>query len=180
MPGLKRWIARHNLEIQEAVALMPSFRRLVQLRVWFLRRMLKECGPGLDISQHAILKFPERLSLGANVFFNRGVFVTARAPISIGDNTSVGSYTIINSGDHRYQDRTTPVRTQGHELRPIVIEEDVWIGSHAVILKGVRLGRGCVVAAGAVVAADVPPFTVVGGVPARPIAMRGDDVTAGS
>jgi acetyltransferase-like isoleucine patch superfamily enzyme len=178
MLRLKRWVNLHNLGIQETLAVLPASRRVVALRVWFLRHMLNECGPGLDVSQHTILKFPERLSLGANVFFNRGVFITARAPISIGDNSSIGSYTIINSGDHRYQDRTTPVRRQGHELQPIVIEDDVWIGSHVAILKGVRLGHGCIVAAGAVVTADVPPFTVVGGVPARPIAMRGGDGTA--
>jgi galactoside O-acetyltransferase len=63
---------------------------------------------------------------------------------------------------------------QKHSGGQIVIEDDVWIGSNAVILRNVRLGHGCVVAAGAVVTKDVDPFSVVGGVPARKISERID------
>jgi acetyltransferase-like isoleucine patch superfamily enzyme len=101
------------------------------------------------------------------------VFITARAPITIGDNTIIGPYAIINSGDHRFADTATPIRRQGHALRPIVIGRDVWIGGHAVILKGIELGDGCVVGANAVVTHDVAPYTVVVGVPARPLSTRG-------
>ncbi|WP_165251625.1 DapH/DapD/GlmU-related protein [Adlercreutzia sp. ZJ304] len=55
------------------------------------------------------------------------------------------------------------------EPAPIHIEDDVWIGSGAIVLPGVRIGRGSVVAAGAVVTKDVPSMTVVGGIPAKPI-----------
>ena len=54
----------------------------------------------------------------------------------------------------------------------MVIEDNVWVGTRATILPGVTLGRGCVVAAGAVVTRDVPPLVIVGGVPARPIGTR--------
>ena len=59
----------------------------------------------------------------------------------------------------------------------IIIEDDVWIGSHVIILSGVRIGRGCVVAAGSVVSKSIPPYSIVGGVPARLIRKRFDDDT---
>ncbi|MEA2147485.1 MAG: hypothetical protein QOG59_3072 [Solirubrobacteraceae bacterium] len=163
----------NQLALQEAMSVLPSWRVCERLRRAYYRRALAGCGPNFEVSQHAVLKFPDNLRVGANVFINRGVFITARAPISIGDNTIIGPYTIINSGDHGYMDVDLPIRRQGHVSRPITIGSDVWIGAHAVITKGAVLGDGCVVAANAVVSRDVPPYTVVGGVPARTIKLRG-------
>jgi len=63
-------------------------------------------------------------------------------------------------------------RYAGYERARVVLEEDAWIGARAVILKGVRVGRSAIVAAGAVVSKDVPPFAIVGGVPARVLKYR--------
>ncbi len=63
------------------------------------------------------------------------------------------------------------------EHKPIVIEDDVWIGARATILGGVTIGRGAIVAAGAVVTKSVPPFTIVAGVPAKPLKIRFDEAT---
>jgi acetyltransferase-like isoleucine patch superfamily enzyme len=65
-----------------------------------------------------------------------------------------------------------PIALQGMTRDGIFIEDDVWVAAHAVVLDGVRIGRGSVVAAGAVVTEDVPPYTIVGGVPARAIGHR--------
>jgi acetyltransferase-like isoleucine patch superfamily enzyme len=65
-----------------------------------------------------------------------------------------------------------PMRFQQGIYGPVVIEEDCWIGSHAVILKGVTIGAGAVVAAGAIVTKDIPPYTIAAGVPARVIGER--------
>ena len=172
------WLGKHDVALQETLSILPSWPLFERCRAVYYRRALRTCGPELDVGQHVIVKFPSRLSVGRNVFINRGVSITARADITIGDNVSIGPFAIINSGDHRYQDSVTPIRRQGHELRPIVIHEDVWIGAHAVILKGAVLGRGCVVGAGAVVTGEVPPNQVVAGVPARPINERAEVVAA--
>jgi len=80
---------------------------------------------------------------------------------------------VINSGDHNYSDLIQPIGSQGHRVGPIIIGSDVWLGAHCVILRDVKVGDGAVVAAGAVVIDDVPPHTLVAGVPAVPKKLRG-------
>ena len=79
---------------------------------------------------------------------------------------------VMRTANHNFELLNTPIRMQGHSIKNISIDDDVWIGANAVILGGVNIGRGAIVAAGSVVSKDVPPHTVVGGVPARTIKMR--------
>ena len=103
---------------------------------------------------------------------NRGVFITAPDKIIIGNDVLIGPYTVINSGNHNYSNPDISIREQGHIFKPIVIEDDVWIGANSSILAGVTIGKGAVVGAGAVVTKNVNPYTVVGGVPATFIKER--------
>jgi maltose O-acetyltransferase len=108
------------------------------------------------------------IRVGARTHFNNNVQVFASASVTIGADCLIGDAVLIMDSD-------------GHALAPearhqlagassaVTIEDNVWIGSRAIILKGVTLGAGCVVGAGAVVTRSVPPRTVVGGNPARPI-----------
>ena len=80
----------------------------------------------------------------------------------------------IISVNHVFDDPERPFIEQGITAEGVVVEDDVWIGSGAIITDGVCIGRGAVVAAGAVVTKDVPPYTVVGGVPARIIRKVGE------
>ncbi len=93
--------------------------------------------------------------------------------ITIGRMVRVGGGVSMVSTDRVFDDPSVPIALQGHRTAPIVIEDDVWIGLHAVILAGVTVGRGAVVGAGAVVTRDVAPGAVVAGVPARVISQRG-------
>jgi len=102
-----------------------------------------------------------------------GINCRVQGPLTIGNNVMMGPDVIIYTGNHRFDRLDIPMIDQGNtEPRPVVIEDDVWIAARAIILPGVTIGRGAVVAAGAVVTKDVPPYTVVGGVPAKKIKSR--------
>jgi acetyltransferase-like isoleucine patch superfamily enzyme len=95
-------------------------------------------------------------------------FWVAGAPIVIGNHVVTGHRVEFYTSDHDPDDPAFARRDA-----PILIEDRAWIGSRAIVLKGVTIGRGAVVAAGAVVTQDVPPFTIVAGNPARPVRSRG-------
>lgn len=106
-----------------------------------------------------------RLVIGADTFINSGAVLSARSEVVVGARCQIATgVTVMDSDFHGVDDRDSTGKTA-----PILIEDDVWLATRAIILKGVRIGRGSVVAAGAVVTRDVPPYTLVGGVPARTI-----------
>jgi acetyltransferase-like isoleucine patch superfamily enzyme len=89
--------------------------------------------------------------------------------ITIGDRVYTSPFVQILAVNHVYDDPTRPMVEQGITAEGITVEDDVWIGSGAILTDGVRVGQGAVIAAGAVVTQEVAPHTVVGGVPARVI-----------
>jgi galactoside O-acetyltransferase len=114
------------------------------------------------------------LHVGNNVSFNTGVNIEAGhgGRIIIGSNVMVGANVVIQSSEHNYDRLDSPMKEQGHRSGQIRIEDDVWIGSNAVITSDVLIGKGAIVGAGAVVTHDVNPFEIVGGVPASKIGER--------
>lgn len=111
---------------------------------------------GVVFSQGGDIKVEEDVYVGPySVLYGTG-------GLTIGRDTSIAAHVVIPSSNHVYSDPDRPIRTQGLSTKGIEIGRDVWIGTHAVILDGVRIGDGAVVAAGAVVAKDVEPFAVVG------------------
>ncbi|HEX8035512.1 MAG TPA: acyltransferase [Ktedonobacterales bacterium] len=92
--------------------------------------------------------------------------------ITIGRNVMIGPRVSFYAENHNFADVSKPMQYQGVTRVPIVVEDDCWIASHSVILAGVTIGRGSIVAAGSVVTRDVPPYSIVGGAPARIIKSR--------
>lgn len=92
--------------------------------------------------------------------------------IDIGADVLIADAVTMRDTDHVFERADATIMAQGIAVHPIVIDDDVWIGHGASILKGVRIGRGAVIAAGAVVTKDVASYTIVGGVPARVIGHR--------
>lgn len=108
------------------------------------------------------------IRIGKGTFLNSCVrFGAPSAPITIGANVQIGPFVCFETVSHGRH--YVPGKGRGDSFAPIVIEDEVWIGAGAIITQGVTIGRGATVAAGAVVNRDVPPQTVVGGVPAKPI-----------
>lgn len=107
--------------------------------------------------------YGQNIAIGRNVFLNAGCHFQDQGGITIGDGSLIGHNVVLATLNHEMD----PKRRQHTCPAPIVIGKDVWIGANATITPGVAVGDGAVVAAGAVVTKDVPPMTVVGGVPAK-------------
>ena len=88
--------------------------------------------------------------------------------VTIGNNVMIAARCAINTVSHHYDRVDLPMCEQGVHCDPVVIEDDVWIGIGAIVLQGVRIGRGSIIAAGALVNRDLPPGSIAMGVPARP------------
>lgn len=99
--------------------------------------------------------------------------------VDIGDDVRIAGHVWIGTSNHAFDALDRPIAQQGAYHLPVRIEDDVWIGEKATILPGVTVGRGSIVAAGAVVTRDLPPFSVAGGVPAKVIKRRGAHVDEG-
>ncbi len=108
-----------------------------------------------------------RVRLGARCFLNTHIFLDAAAPITLGDGVSLGHHVLVITSDHAIG--PAQFRAGALQPRPVTVGDGVWVGAGATLLPGVTVGDGAVVAAGAVVTRDVPPNTLVGGVPARVI-----------
>ena len=107
--------------------------------------------------------FGKNIRIGRRVFINACCCFQDQGGISIGDGTLIGHRVTLATINHGLP----PDQRHVHNIAPIVIGKDVWIGSGAILLPGVHVGDGAVVAAGSVVREDVPPRTIVAGVPAR-------------
>lgn len=112
------------------------------------------------------------IRLGDHVDLAWGVLITTGGGVEIGDRTLVGYGTHILSANHVIPPRPGRIFDSGHEKKKVSIGKDVWIGAQCVILPGVRIGEGAVVAAGSVVTKDVEAFAIVAGVPAKKIKDR--------
>lgn len=114
-------------------------------------------------------------SVGNNVGLGTHGFMGCAGGVAIGDNTILGNYVSIHSENHNYDNRNKPIRLQGVCRQGVSIGKDCWIGAKVTILDGAVIGDGCVVAAGSVVRGTIPPFSVIGGIPARVIKQRGSN-----
>ena len=155
--GLKYYIATYW------VAHWPSFR----LRHWYYRRIMGY-SIGKDSSLHMGLFITgQNIEIGDNVVINRRVYLDGRIGIKIKNNVSISPEVYILSMEH---DPNDPKFTTRGGM--VTIDDNVWIGSRAMILPGIHIGEGAVVGACAVVTKDVDPYRIVAGVPARPIGSR--------
>lgn len=136
------------------------------LRGLAYRVLFKRSGTNLYIYSRVTILFSNKISVGHRVAINVGTYIDGRGTIVIGNGVMIGPNSVISSCDHGFLRVDVPMFMQPLSYSPISIEDDVWIGANVTIKSGVRIGKGSIVAAGAVVTKDVDPFTIVGGVPA--------------
>ena len=105
--------------------------------------------------------------IGNNSWVGPNSVIYGNGGVDIGEHVMVASHCVINTVSHNFSSTDAPMNEQGISIDPVIIEDDVWIGSGAVILQGVCIGRGSIIGAGAVVTRSIPPFSIALGVPAR-------------
>lgn len=143
-----------------------------RLRMFVYRKLL-----GMKMGKFCIIWAGNRINdaskitLGNHVIIGPNNVFLVRGGLEVGNNVNISGFSYFISQEHDVND------PWGHtKLAPIKIEDHVWVATNSTIMPGVTLGEGCVVAAGSVVVKDVPPYTVVGGNPAKPIKNRSRDI----
>ena len=133
--------------------------------------MLEKCGTAVDIGRH--ISFSSKVSLGDRSSI--GDYTHINGELHIGNDVMMSPNCAFLASNHKFNRIDIPMNQQGGESIPIYIEDDVWIGYGVIVTAGVHIGKGTVVAAGSVVTKDIPPYSIVGGVPARLIKVRKND-----
>lgn len=141
---------------------------IYSFRKFYLKLLRAKLGKNCFIGKHCDIRLPFRLEVGKNSVINKKCVVDMRGgTIHLEDNVDIAQETNLWTLEH-------DVNNQKHDVKKgdIWIQHHVWIGSRCTILPGVTIGYGSVVACGAVVTKDVPPLSIVGGVPAKVICRR--------
>jgi galactoside O-acetyltransferase len=185
-----------QISLEELIMYFPGYLG-VKLRAGYWKGKFRKCGAHLNTGIGVIIDGAKKMEIGDDVSImarsylyalnngfisignrlsgNTNVLIDASdgGKITIGNDVLIGPNVVIRASNHAYERVDIPIREQGHSGGKIVIEDDVWIGANAVITTNVVIGKGAIVAAGAVVVHDVSPYQIVGGVPAITIGKRG-------
>ena len=144
---------------------------------FFYKKMLRGCGSNVRFSALTSDFTYRNVTIGNDVYIGpHALFLCTQWQIFIGSKVLFGPHVSIIGGDHRITDVGRFIYDvldkHPEDDQDVHIEDDVWIGTNTTLLKGVTVGRGAVVAAGALVTKDVPPYAIVGGVPAKVLKYR--------
>lgn len=158
--------ARHLPVSSNKYTLWARFiRRLV------CRPLFNYAGRNINIEKGAAFGTGSQIEIGDNSGI--GINCQLFGPIKIGCDVMMSSDVIILTANHKFDRLDIPMRQQGsNSPRPVTIEDDVWIGTRVIILPGVKIAKGAIIGAGAIVTKDVPGYAIVGGNPAKIIKYR--------
>lgn len=152
-----------SVMILHYIGFLPSH----HIRRFFYRLAGMKIGKGTTIHMGTKFYRTENISIGTDTIIGEGVTLDGRGKLSIGNHVDIASEVMIYNAEHNVNDpEFNPI------IEEVVIEDYVFIGPRAIILPGIRVGKGAVVGAGAVVTKDVSPNQIVGGVPAKLIGER--------
>lgn len=158
--------------VQYTIFLLPRYYLFNIIKATFLRLNGAIIGKRVMFYPGVWIVPGKNLRLGNDVDLALGVIVTTSGGVVIGDRAFVGYRTQILSSNHSIPKGYGRIFGSGHKKNKVIVENDVWIGANCIILPGVTIGEGAVVAAGAVVTRTVQPFSIVGGNPAKIIRVR--------
>ncbi len=141
----------------------------IPLRRILAKRILKSCGDDVIIRHDVLFNVGSNIELGEGALLNRYVMLDDRASLRIGAYTMVAAGVTIETHTHPFDDFSRPISISGRQGLPVAVGPNTVLGYNTVVMAGVTIGERCIVGANSVVTKDVPDFTVVGGVPAKPI-----------
>jgi maltose O-acetyltransferase len=152
---------------------MPGYKIGYALRRFLISRIAESCGKDIIVKQACYigagigLRIGNRAQLGHNARFGREV--------TIGDDVLMGPDVVIMTDTHAFEELEVPINKQGKlETQPVVIGNDVWLGTRVIIMPGVTIGDKSVIGSGSIVTKNIPPHSIAVGNPARVIRMRGE------
>lgn len=168
MNKISRRLKAIAIEMIDAKLCFVGYIPLHHVRRLFYRVCGISIGSGSTIHMFATFYNPFNIVIGSDSIIGEWAVLDGRAPLIIGSHVDIASGVMIYNAEHDIHSKDF---TKAH-MDKVIIEDYVFIGPRAIILPGVTIGRGGVVAAGAVVTKDVAPMTIVGGVPAKEIGTR--------
>ncbi|QUW21248.1 acyltransferase [Sporosarcina sp. Marseille-Q4063] len=151
---------------------LPRYKSLNYLKKLFLQLFGAKVGKRVIFYPGVWINPPSNIKIGDDVDLALNVMITTSGQVQIGDRTLIGYGTKILSSNHNIPNGNGKIFFSGHSFDPVSIGHDVWIGADCIILPGVSIGEGAVIAAGSVVTKDVHAFDIVAGVPAKVIKTR--------
>jgi len=147
---------------------MPYALGVKTIRYWMIKNIANDTGKNVLVETGAL--FSPFIEIGDNSSI--GEFCRVRENTKIGNDVMMGPGVQIITENHMFDDIDKPMRLQADSSKGVVIGNDVWIGTNAIILPGVHVDNHAIIAAGAIVTKDVPKFAIVGGNPAKIIKYR--------
>lgn len=129
-------------------------------------------GVLIHCGQKAIKSSHRNVTIGDKAYIGPNCVLLGEGGIEIGKNCEIAPGVVITSQQHTYTRLDIPMKDQPAEMLAVILEDDVWLGCNASVLPGVRIGKGSVIGAGAVVNKDIPAYSVAVGVPAKVIKRR--------
>lgn len=179
-----QWIGANRMKVKKSLSwfclnlignLLPESSSVIKgnsfghFRAFLAKGFIEHCGKHVNIDKRT--SFSSHLNIGDYSGIGKGSFL--QGYVTIGNHVLMGAECLIYTENHNFNRMECTIDQQGYqEPRPVIIGDDVWIGSRVIILPGVSVGNGAVIGAGSVVTHDVPPYAIVGGNPAKVIKYR--------
>jgi maltose O-acetyltransferase len=144
-----------------------------RFKEFFVKNIFKKCGTNVNVSKNARFGNGKFIEIGNN----SSIGMESKVPnnIIIGEDVMMGPNVTIYGSNHIFDRTDIPMRKQGmKKYPPVVIEDDVWIGSHVIIMPGLTIKKGTIIGAGSIVTKNFPEYSIIGGNPAKLLKSRLD------